>query len=171
MFFYHGFVFAFVLIVFCLEHTEFLCQAKYNQNESEHKAMIEEHQSQFQTTLLILVGIVLCLLVILGYLYYIHHRHKALPTITPAQEDHAIDRETNKEEIESQELHTIALTNREKQILQLCCKGLQDKEIAQLLYISERTVNTHKSNIFRKCGVNNTVELVRFAFTNGLVTG
>ncbi len=144
-------------------------QAKYNQNESEHKAIIEEHQSQFQTTLLILVGIVLCLLVILGYLYYIHHHRKALPTITPAKEDHAIGRETNKEETESQELRSIALTNREKQILQLCCKGLQDKEIAQLLYISERTVNTHKSNIFRKCGVNNTVELVRFAFTNNLV--
>ena len=38
-----------------------------------------------------------------------------------------------------------------------------DKEIANLLCISGRTVGTHKANIFKKCGVSNTVELVNFA--------
>ena len=42
--------------------------------------------------------------------------------------------------------------------------GLQDKEIAARLNISERTVGTHKMNIFKKCGVSNTVELVRLYY-------
>ena len=54
-----------------------------------------------------------------------------------------------------------ALTAREREIAQLCCKGLLNKEIADRLSISQRTVETHKHNIFRKLGINTTIELVR----------
>lgn len=53
-----------------------------------------------------------------------------------------------------------ALTSREMDIARLCCEGLQNKEIADRLNISTRTVETHKNNIFRKLEINSTAELV-----------
>lgn len=54
----------------------------------------------------------------------------------------------------------VQLTNRELEIASLCCQGLISKEIADRLDISQRTVETHKGNIFRKLGINTTLELV-----------
>ncbi|MBQ2598632.1 MAG: response regulator transcription factor, partial [Bacteroidales bacterium] len=52
------------------------------------------------------------------------------------------------------------LTAREREIALLCSKGLVNKEIADRLALSLRTVETHKNNIFRKLGINSTAELV-----------
>lgn len=52
------------------------------------------------------------------------------------------------------------LTAREREIAQLCSKGLVNKEIAERLALSPRTVETHKNNIFRKLDINSTAELV-----------
>ena len=52
------------------------------------------------------------------------------------------------------------LTAREKEIALLCSKGLVNKEIAERLALSPRTVETHKNNIFRKLDINSTSELV-----------
>lgn len=57
---------------------------------------------------------------------------------------------------------TINLTKREIQIAELCSQGMLNKEIAAELGISQRTVETHKNNLFRKLGINNTVELMRY---------
>lgn len=56
----------------------------------------------------------------------------------------------------------INLTKREIQIAELCSQGMLNKEIAAELGISQRTVETHKNNLFRKLGINNTVELMRY---------
>lgn len=56
----------------------------------------------------------------------------------------------------------IRLTKRELEIAELCAQGLICKEIATKLNISQRTVETHKNNIFKKLGINNTIELVRY---------
>jgi DNA-binding CsgD family transcriptional regulator len=56
----------------------------------------------------------------------------------------------------------IQLTPRELQIAELCATGMINKEIALRLGISQRTVEVHKNNIFRKLGINNTVELMRY---------
>ena len=56
----------------------------------------------------------------------------------------------------------INLTRRELQIAELCSLGKLNKEIATELGISQRTVETHKNNLFRKLGINNTVELMRY---------
>ena len=53
-----------------------------------------------------------------------------------------------------------SLTAREAEIARLCCKGLLSKEIADQLNISQRTVETHKNNIFRKLEINSTAELI-----------
>ena len=56
----------------------------------------------------------------------------------------------------------IKLTSRELQIAEMCAEGMLNKEIALKLGISQRTVETHKNNIFKKLGINNTVELMRY---------
>jgi DNA-binding NarL/FixJ family response regulator len=64
---------------------------------------------------------------------------------------------------------TNEFTNKEKQIIELCHKGLQAKEIARQLDISPRTVEAHKTNIFLKLGINNTAEMLRYALKNGII--
>jgi two-component system invasion response regulator UvrY len=54
-------------------------------------------------------------------------------------------------------------TDRELEIIDLCSKGYLAKEIAYHLNIGMKTVNTHKYNIFRKLGINTTLELVSYA--------
>ena len=57
----------------------------------------------------------------------------------------------------------------EKRIIECCIKGLSGKLIANRLCISLRTVDWHKSNIFRKLGINSTLEMVQFALKNGII--
>lgn len=61
------------------------------------------------------------------------------------------------------------LTEREKEVIVLCCDGLLSKEIASRLNISHRTVEMHKSNIFKKLGINNTIELLKWSLEHGVV--
>ena len=61
-------------------------------------------------------------------------------------------------------------TEREKEIIELCRSGLFSKEIAARLNISPRTVDNHKSNIFKKLGINNTLEMVHYALKNGIIS-
>lgn len=61
-------------------------------------------------------------------------------------------------------------TPRELDVIRLSCEGLQYKEIAARLGNSAKTVDTLKTNIFRKLGINNTTELVIYAIKNGLIT-
>jgi len=62
-----------------------------------------------------------------------------------------------------------SLTSREIEILKLIVEGLSNKLIAYKLYISLRTVDTHRTNIMRKLQTKNTAELVRLAIVNKLV--
>lgn len=59
------------------------------------------------------------------------------------------------------------LTKREREILNLIVKGLTSLEIANRLYISPRTVETHRSNLMQKLKIKNTAGLVRFALEEG----
>jgi DNA-binding NarL/FixJ family response regulator len=61
------------------------------------------------------------------------------------------------------------LTEREHEVLRLIVKGLSSKEIGERLFISERTVHTHRNNIMKKLKVNNVVELCRTALDKELV--
>ncbi|MDX9906508.1 MAG: response regulator transcription factor [Bacteroidales bacterium] len=63
----------------------------------------------------------------------------------------------------------IQLTRREKEILQLICDGLSNKEIADKLFISERTVVGHKSNLLAKTNCKSSVGLLSYAIRNRLV--
>lgn len=61
------------------------------------------------------------------------------------------------------------LSKREIEILTLICKEFSNSEIADRLFLSVSTIETHRKNIIAKLGVNNTVGLVRFALKNKLI--
>lgn len=61
------------------------------------------------------------------------------------------------------------LTEREREILKLIAKECTNKDIAEELFISERTVETHRKNIFRKTKTNSLVGLIKFAYANNLI--
>jgi DNA-binding NarL/FixJ family response regulator len=63
----------------------------------------------------------------------------------------------------------ISLTQREREILELICEGLNSMEIAEKLFLSERTVENHRANLLDKTGCRNSLSLVLFAFRNNLV--
>ena len=54
-----------------------------------------------------------------------------------------------------------SITTREKEIIELLINGFTYKEIGVKLFISERTVNNHITNIYQKCGIGNKIELIK----------
>jgi len=61
------------------------------------------------------------------------------------------------------------LTERERDILRLIALGHTNAEMAEMLYLSLRTVETHRANIHRKLGTDSRVDLVQHALEHGLV--
>ncbi|GEM_PF-137998 len=61
------------------------------------------------------------------------------------------------------------LTEREREIFLLVVNGATNKVIAEQLYISSRTVETHRRNMMRKLGIRGTQNLMRFAMIRGLI--
>lgn len=68
-----------------------------------------------------------------------------------------------------QETEDSVLTNREREIVQLLAEAKANKEIASVLCISVKTVETHRASIMRKLGINSIVALVHYAIRNNLV--
>ena len=62
-----------------------------------------------------------------------------------------------------------ALTKREKEILQLISEGFTNNQIAEKLFISSLTVDSHRKNLLTKLNVNNTASLIKLAVQNGLI--
>jgi DNA-binding CsgD family transcriptional regulator len=64
---------------------------------------------------------------------------------------------------------TDPLTRREKEILNLIANGLMSKEIADRLFISVNTVNTHRQRILEKLGAESSIEAIRYAKEKGIL--
>lgn len=64
----------------------------------------------------------------------------------------------------------ILLTEREIEVLTLISEGLTNVQIADKLFLSNHTVNTHRKNIMQKLGVKNTASMVMFAVKSGFVS-
>lgn len=62
------------------------------------------------------------------------------------------------------------LTSREIEIIKLLAKGLSSPAIAEKLFISENTVETHRRNILRKTNTHSTVELINYSRTNHVIS-
>ena len=61
------------------------------------------------------------------------------------------------------------LTDREREILQLVAEGRTNREIADKLFISVKTVLRHRTNIMEKLGFHNRTELIKYAMSKGLI--
>ena len=62
------------------------------------------------------------------------------------------------------------LTVREREVLQLIAEGRKTREIAELLYISIKTVETHRAHIMNKLDIHSTAELTRYAMRKGIIS-
>ena len=63
----------------------------------------------------------------------------------------------------------ITLSDREKEIVRWITEGLSYKEIGEKLFISSRTVESHKNNMLEKLELKTTVDLIKYAIKNGIV--
>ncbi|TZF86131.1 response regulator transcription factor (plasmid) [Pedobacter sp. BS3] len=71
-----------------------------------------------------------------------------------------------KKKVQDEQLNN--LSAREKEVLSLIVKELTSEEIAQKLFISKKTVDNHRQNLFAKCNCKSTIGLVKYAIKNGL---
>jgi DNA-binding NarL/FixJ family response regulator len=69
----------------------------------------------------------------------------------------------------NQKVNSSALTEREIEIVKLIAKEYSNKQIADLLFISERTVESHRKNIFRKAGAHSVVGVMKYALEHKLL--
>ncbi|HEX2855060.1 MAG TPA: response regulator transcription factor [Opitutaceae bacterium] len=79
----------------------------------------------------------------------------------------AINALVSKPATDSDPLQT--LSQRERMVLQLAAEGHNNPEIAEKLFISPRTAETHRTNLLRKLGLQTQTDLVRFAIRKGLI--
>jgi DNA-binding NarL/FixJ family response regulator len=66
-------------------------------------------------------------------------------------------------------MDSVVLTNREKEILKFISEEHTNTQIAEKLFLSPRTVDSHRRNLLEKLGVKNTAGLVRYAIRNGII--
>ena len=62
------------------------------------------------------------------------------------------------------------LTEREREILKLLVEGFSTQEIADMLVITRKTVEGHKTNLMAKLGIHNRIDLVKYALRRGIIT-
>ncbi|MGM0437002.1 MAG: response regulator [Bacillota bacterium] len=85
--------------------------------------------------------------------------------VFPAKIEEKVD-----EQLEHEESELEKLSNRENEVLGLLAQGMSNRDIAEELYISEKTVKNHVSSILRKFSVNDRTQAVIVALKNGLVS-
>lgn len=166
-------------------------EAKYETAEKQHQIELKEEQIKRQRIntiflIWILVAAIVGLVLALRLIYLRNRSNKILVrtnilkdkliALGEVKNDNAGTEEGQQEiadvakEISSLgALPDIHLTNREKQVIALSAQGLMTKEIADKMNISQRTVDTHKTNIFKKLGINSTVELIIYAKQAGII--
>ena len=76
--------------------------------------------------------------------------------------------EVVQQELEKEDT-AVRLTTREMEIIKLIASEHSSRQIAEKLYISERTVESHRSNILRKTAAGNTAGLIQYAYQNKII--
>lgn len=74
--------------------------------------------------------------------------------------------ENNENQVSSSRLKEYGLTPKEISVVELVASGKSNKEIASILDISENTVKTHISNVYKKLNINYRIELMNFIHAN-----
>ena len=94
-------------------------------------------------------------------------QHKAF--FTPTISEALLDAFVQTTQVGDKTVDARGLSGREREIVQLLAEGRSNKEIAATLYISVRTVETHRATIMRKLEIGSIVELVRYAVRNKII--
>jgi DNA-binding NarL/FixJ family response regulator len=94
----------------------------------------------------------------------IHAVQRGEPFLTPDAQRALI-----KDVLERGEEPSDHLTPREQEVVKLAAEAHTNREIAEILDLSEKTVENHRSNAMRKLGMRDRVELVRYAIRRGLI--
>ena len=71
-------------------------------------------------------------------------------------------------EIDNPIINKFRISKQEKEVIKLIIKGLTSKEIAEVLFVSKTTVDTHRKNIHKKLEISNSSSLIKFAHENNL---
>ena len=90
--------------------------------------------------------------------------------IDPSVADRVIKGFLEKPEVSKDEASYDGLSDREKQVLKLVAEGYTNQQIADALYLSIKTVMTHRTNLMEKLGIHNRSELIKYAIRKGLVS-
>lgn len=72
-------------------------------------------------------------------------------------------------ELDEQAVKRFRISKQEKEIIRLIVEGKSSKEIADILFISKMTVDTHRRNIYKKLDISNSSSLIKFAHENHLL--
>ena len=161
-------------------------RVRYETKEKEDKLIREQEMSKVKLVVVICLSVfslLLCVLLALSYRMLRIRRRQAkiltknqevknkLLSLVPAISDNTKS-EILKEIVDNIETmdDVPKMTSRELEIVKLCCEGLTSKEIARKLNVSVRTIDTHKSNIFKKLSISSTLELVKYAVKAGIYT-
>lgn len=171
-----------------------LFNVKYETAEKEHNILILEEQVKVNHLLMGILAVVLLAAAVVALLMWRLARARAAKNKTlikanllkdelleiankqnpqgeVSSNDHEKIVQVAKEMGSMGEMPQVKITKREREVMLLCCDGLLAKEIADRLNISQRTVETHKTNLYKKLGINNTVELVKYAQAIGMLQG
>jgi two-component system response regulator NreC len=90
--------------------------------------------------------------------------------LSPKFSERAIANYINEQSAEESSLDDLGvLTSREQEIFHLVIEGYKNAEIADQLFISPRTVETHRANMMRKLGLHSQTDLIRYAAQRGLI--
>jgi len=82
---------------------------------------------------------------------------------------HQVDIDPESEDFDSFSCEPVKLSEREQEIITLIAEGHTNTTIAEKLFLSPHTVNTHRKNIMQKLGVKNTASIVMYAVKSNLV--
>ena len=101
----------------------------------------------------------------------IHTVYQDKPYLDNEAQEKLINSISSKDDEDTRDYDELAaqITQRELEILQLIALGLTSQDIANKLFISKNTVETHRKNMLAKLNVNNTAALLKIAYKKGLV--
>ena len=102
------------------------------------------------------------------FLKAIHSVMRNHTYISPKIMDSMVEYIQEEQEGVPKKISTDTLTPREQEVLELIASGKTTKEISAILYISEKTVESHRYQIMQKLGVHNLAELIKIAIQKGV---
>lgn len=110
-----------------------------------------------------------------GYLLKDGDADELITAITTVMEDRRyLSKDINQEFLtllkKGEDLEKTPLSAREKEVLQLIAEGNSSKEIAEILFLSPKTVDVHRNNIMKKIDLHTIPELTKYAIQKGLTT-